>query len=102
MARAAVAGAGIAGLAAAIALAQRGWSVALFERNDRIEDAGAGIQLSPNATAVLDRLGLMDSLLPSLFEPRAVALHDAPSGALLNHVPLGDVALAGATMRHMP
>ena len=56
--RIAVAGGGIAGLTAAIALAARGFSVALFERAAQLEEIGAGIQLSPNAMAVLERLGV--------------------------------------------
>ena len=90
--RAAVAGAGIAGLTAAIALARRGWSVELCERQEVVEEVGAGIQLSPNAMAVLDRLGLAAELRGALVEPKAVAIYDAPSGTLLNHVPLGQTA----------
>jgi salicylate hydroxylase len=46
----AIAGAGIGGLTAALALAARGFRVALFDKAARLEETGAGIQLSPNAT----------------------------------------------------
>ena len=54
--RVAIAGAGIAGLTAAIALAERGFEADVYERAPALREIGAGIQLSPNAMAVLDRL----------------------------------------------
>ena len=53
-----IAGAGIAGLTAALALARQGFSVTLLEKRAALDDQGAGIQLSPNASRVLLRLGL--------------------------------------------
>jgi salicylate hydroxylase len=64
--RIAVAGAGIAGLTAAIALGRRGFSVDLFERALDLQEVGAGIQLSPNAAFVLERLGVTDDLAGTL------------------------------------
>ena len=85
----AVAGAGIAGLTAAIALARRGFSVDLFERAPDLQEVGAGIQLSPNATSVLEQLGMTDGLAGALTEPEAVEVRAASSGALLARIPLG-------------
>jgi len=48
-----VAGAGIAGLTAALALARAGLRTTVFEQAAKLEETGAGIQLSPNATRVL-------------------------------------------------
>jgi salicylate hydroxylase len=59
-------GAGIGGLAAAIALTQRGAQVQIFEQSDAIRDVGAGIQISPNGYAVIKALGLGE-----VFEQRA-------------------------------
>ncbi|MGN6330978.1 MAG: FAD-dependent monooxygenase [Motilibacteraceae bacterium] len=56
--RAVVAGAGIGGLAAAVALHQRGWQVTVLERATALEPVGAGISLWPNALRALDVLGL--------------------------------------------
>lgn len=62
-----VVGAGIAGLAVAIALARHGHKTRVLERAEALGDVGAGIQISPNGMFVLDALGLGDRL-------RAVAL----------------------------
>ena len=59
-----VAGAGIAGLTAALALSRAGLRVTVLEQAARLEETGAGIQLSPNATRVLIDLGLRDLLAP--------------------------------------
>ncbi len=84
-----IAGAGIAGLTAALAFAVRGYSVRIFERSSSLDDTGAGIQLSPNATRILDRLGVLHALLPAAVRPSAVILRDASSLAELARVPLG-------------
>jgi salicylate hydroxylase len=86
-----VAGAGIGGLTAALALAQSGFRVSLLERAERLEETGAGIQLSPNATRVLISLGLGDRLRQSVVVPDAVLVRTA-SGAELARIPLGDDA----------
>jgi len=48
-----VAGAGIAGLTLALALAKFGASVVVLERNKAVQEFGAGLQVSPNARRVL-------------------------------------------------
>jgi salicylate hydroxylase len=65
-------GAGIGGLAAAAALRQRGFEVALFERATRLEEAGAGVQIGPNGVKVLRALGLEDELMRNAFEPHSI------------------------------
>jgi salicylate hydroxylase len=92
--RIAIAGAGIAGLTSAVALAQRGFTIDVFERALELEEIGAGIQLSPNATAVLERLGVMGDLAGKISEPEALAISDGRSGALLARMPLGRTAPA--------
>ena len=84
-----IAGAGIGGMTAALAFAERGYTVRLFEQAQRIEAAGAGIQLSPNATHILDRLGVLEHLLPAAVRPAAVILKDARNLRILATVPLG-------------
>src|SRR5581483_8526043 len=56
-----IAGAGFAGLAAACALAQRGWSVTLHERADALRTTGAGIYVYENGLRVLEALGAYDA-----------------------------------------
>ncbi|PBB18316.1 FAD-dependent monooxygenase [Mesorhizobium sp. WSM4313] len=87
-----IAGAGIAGLTAALAFAERGFPVTLFEQARQLEAAGAGLQLSPNATRILRRLGVLDRLLPNAIRPQAVVLKDARSLRELARVPLGEAA----------
>ncbi|MEW9837649.1 FAD-dependent monooxygenase [Mesorhizobium marinum] len=87
-----IAGAGVAGLTAALSFAVRGHPVRIFERAQRLEEVGAGIQLSPNATRILDRLGVLSSLRQTAVRPDAVVLRDASSLAELGRVPLGAYA----------
>ncbi len=64
-----IVGAGIGGLAAACALCQRGFAVAVFERAEKLEEVGAGLQIGPNGVRVLRVLGLGDALRRNAFEP---------------------------------
>ena len=59
-----VAGAGIGGLTASLALARQGFRVIILEKAERLEEVGAGLQLSPNASRVLIDLGLQPRLAP--------------------------------------
>ena len=56
-----IAGGGIGGLAAAIALARKGFQVTVLERAPHYQEIGAGIQLGPNAFHALDHLELGDA-----------------------------------------
>ncbi|MGN6465047.1 MAG: FAD-dependent monooxygenase [Rhizobiaceae bacterium] len=89
-----VAGAGIAGLTAALAFARRGFEVELFERTKNFEDFGAGIQVSPNAARILQRLGVLAALGGRATAPDAIVLKDGASLRQLAHVPLGKAAEA--------
>lgn len=89
-----VAGAGIGGLAAALALAASGARVTVLERRSALAEYGAGLQLSPNATRVLAGLGLLDQLRPIALEPRAVRVRRGRDGADVVRFPLGDHATA--------
>jgi salicylate hydroxylase len=89
--RAVVAGAGIGGLAAALALARSGWRVEVIEAAVEVREVGAGLQMSPNAMRVLADLGVAERVEAEGFEPQAAELRHWQTGAL--H---GRVALAGA------
>src|SRR5215468_5375062 len=56
-----IAGAGFAGLTAACALAQRGWSARVHERADRLRTTGAGIYIYENGLRVLEAVGAYDA-----------------------------------------
>lgn len=85
----AIAGAGIGGLTAALALAARGFSVEVYERAETLEEVGAGIQLSPNASRILIDLGLAPALASAVVEPEGMDVRDAASGATLLSATLG-------------
>jgi salicylate hydroxylase len=85
-----IAGAGIGGLTAALTLARQGFRVKLFDQAEKLEEAGAGIQLSPNATQVLIALGLGERLAPAIVEPAAIRLRAARSGRDIATMPLGE------------
>lgn len=84
-----ISGAGIAGLTAAIAFARRGFAVRILERAAALEEVGAGLQLSSNATRILSRLGVLDIVAPLTVRPEAVVLRDATTLKERAHVPLG-------------
>ena len=87
-----VAGAGMAGLTAAIALARAGMRVTVFEQTEKLEEAGAGLQLSPNASRVLIALGLRERLAPMAVAPQAIRVMAGGSGREIVRIPLGDEA----------
>jgi salicylate hydroxylase len=91
-----VAGAGIGGLTAALALAAQGFRVVILEKSERLEQAGAGLQLSPNASRVLIELGLRERLAARAVTPDAISLMTARSGGELVRMPLGEAAGARA------
>lgn len=84
-----IAGAGIGGLTAALALAGKGFRIVLLDQAERLEETGAGIQLSPNATRVLLSLGLGDRLKYLIVVPEAISIKRAGSGREIVRVPLG-------------
>ena len=87
-----VAGAGIAGLTAALALARNGFRAVVLEQAERLEETGAGIQLSPNATRTLIDLGLGERLRPHVVAPLALRVLNAKNGREIVRMPLGDSA----------
>jgi salicylate hydroxylase len=87
-----IAGAGIGGLTAALALAAKGFRVVVLEKAERLEEVGAGLQLSPNATHVLVGLGLAEPLRSRAVVPEAVCIMSARAGGELLRLPLGEAA----------
>ncbi|MEM8823298.1 MAG: FAD-dependent monooxygenase [Pseudomonadota bacterium] len=78
-------GAGIAGLACALACAQRGISVEILEQAPVLTEVGAGLQIAPNGGRVLDALGVTVPAIAS----QAVHLIDGRSDRRLVRMPLG-------------
>ena len=89
-----IAGAGVGGLTAAIALSRAGLRVTMLERAKALGEAGAGIQLAPNATGVLAELGLLERVMQSALSPEHLRIRRASDGVELAHFPLGVIAEA--------
>ena len=85
-----VVGGGIGGLSAALSLARRGGAVTVLERSKSFAEVGAGIQLAPNATRVLERLGVLEMILPVAVLPRRLVLADAIGARELTSLDLTD------------
>ncbi len=82
-----IAGAGIAGLTAALALTARGFNVVVSERAEKLSELGAGIQIAPNAGRILAGLGLDKALAAAAIEPAAIDVFDGPTGRLITAIP---------------
>jgi salicylate hydroxylase len=87
-----VVGAGIGGLTAALALAKLGCQVTIIEQAERLEETGAGLQLSPNASRVLIDLGLGEALVTAIVAPEELRVMNARSGRMLARASLGAAA----------
>lgn len=83
-----IAGAGIGGLTAGLALARAGATVTILERAPELVAAGAGVQLSPNATRILARFGLLDALRVRALAPTGIRVRGARSGRTIAYMPL--------------
>ena len=92
MSEALIAGGGIAGMAAALALAREGWRVTVCEEAPAPAELGAGLQMSPNATRVLRWLGVLDAVAAVAFRPRAAVMRDGRTGARIYRAALGEAA----------
>jgi salicylate hydroxylase len=79
-----IAGGGIAGLAVALALEQRGFAVTVFERSSMLSSEGAGLQLSPNATRLLAKLGVLSGLAGSAVQVQSINLLSGAAEPLLS------------------
>jgi len=87
-----VAGAGIGGLTAALTLAAQGFRVVILEKAERLQEAGAGLQLSPNASRILVELGLQPRLAGAAVTPDAINIMSARGGGEIARLPLGEAA----------
>ncbi len=85
----AVVGAGIGGLTAALALARQGHAITLIERRTGFSEVGAGLQLSPNASRILIKLGLGPALRRVVTQPERVVVRGIASGRQIGEIALG-------------
>ena len=85
-----VVGGGIGGLTAALALARDGYQVRVLEKAAQFAELGAGLQLAPNATRILSRLGVLDRVLDAGVRPRRLLLRSAVTADELTALDLGE------------
>jgi 3-hydroxybenzoate 6-monooxygenase len=85
-----VAGGGIGGLAAALALVRQGFAVTVLEQAPEIGEIGAGIQLGPNAFHAFDALGVGDKARGRAVYTDYMVMHDALDEYQVGKIPTGD------------
>ena len=84
-----VAGGGIGGLSAALALAHKGRRVRVLEKAAEFGEIGYGIQMGPNVYPILERLGVFKRMEPHVVYPDALVLADGITGNELSRINLG-------------
>ena len=84
-----IAGGGIGGLAAALALALKGRRARVLEKAAEFGEIGYGIQMGPNVSRMLDRLGLLKALEPHSVFPDALIMVDAIENREISRITLG-------------
>ncbi len=89
-----ISGGGIGGLAAAHALARKGFPVRVLEQAPEFRELGAGIQLGPNIFRALNRIGLSEAMMEDAWRPEAQEMRDAVTGELVVRIPLADAFVA--------
>ena len=73
-------------------LGAKGFRVVVLEKAERLEEVGAGLQLSPNASRILVDLGLKERLAARAVTPEAISIMSARSGGEIVRLPLGEAA----------
>ncbi len=84
----AVIGAGMGGLTSAAMLVKSGFSVRVYEQATRFARVGAGIQMLPNSTRVLRRIGLLERLRATSFAPRTHLNREWDTGEIASELPM--------------
>jgi salicylate hydroxylase len=87
-----IAGGGIGGLSAAVALARRGIRAEVLEAEPAFSESGAGIQIGPNGSHILRSWGLGEALDAMAARPAGIWIRDGLSGRTLAKIPLGPAA----------
>src|SRR6476659_2873514 len=83
-----IVGGGIGGMAAALALAQKGVRTQVLEQASEFKEVGAGIQLGPNVFRMFDVLGLTEAVSALAVFPESLIMLDAITGEEVTRVPL--------------
>ncbi|NRI68640.1 FAD-dependent oxidoreductase [Rhodococcus sp. MS16] len=86
-----VVGGGIGGLSAAFALTRQGLTVRVLERSAEFGEVGAGLQLAPNCTRILNEYGLLDEAKSLGVVPTSMVMRDAVDASELTKLDLTDL-----------
>src|SRR5688500_11914172 len=89
-----IAGGGIGGLGAALAVSRHGRPAHVLDKAPRFAEIGAGLRLAPNATRMLHRLGILDQVLEHAVRPGRLIMRDAISGTPITELDVGRAFLA--------
>lgn len=84
-----IVGGGIGGLSVALALARKGRRAHVLEKAPEFGELGYGIQMGPNVSRMLDRLGILKSLEPHAVFPDALIMVDAIDNREITRIALG-------------
>ena len=79
-------GAGISGLFLGCCLKKNNFSVTIYEQDRDVSEYGAGINLSKNATILLEKTGLLENLIPLGYKPKRVNFRSFNNGKIINSV----------------
>src|SRR5579863_4221849 len=88
--RIALVGAGLGGLAAAIALRRQGFEVQVYEQASELAEFGAGINISPNSVKFFEAMGLAEKLHAVASEPIGLSWRDWGANEISYSLPFGD------------
>ncbi|MGW4793726.1 FAD-dependent oxidoreductase [Nonomuraea sp. NPDC004297] len=86
-----IVGGGIGGLSTAYALARKGLRARVLEQAKEFGEVGAGIQIAPNCTRILDEYGLLDEAKSLGLLPTGMVMRDAVDGSELTRLDLTDL-----------
>ena len=84
-----IAGGGLGGLTAALALGRKGHAVRVLEQAKEFAPIGYGIQLGPNVFPMFERIGVTDAVMREATIPNNILMLDALSGEEVTHIPTG-------------
>lgn len=87
-----IAGGGIGGFAAALALSRKGRAVHLIEQASEFKEVGAGIQLGPNVFKMFEVLGVTEAMNEFAVFPDALVMMDGLNGEQITRIPLDGMA----------
>ncbi|KAH8815494.1 hypothetical protein F5884DRAFT_180757 [Xylogone sp. PMI_703] len=79
-----IVGAGLGGLSAAIAISRAGHRVTVVEQAPELGEVGAGIQVPPNSSRILDRWGILQKIVSNAMHPENIVIHSYKDGSVLS------------------